>query len=199
MIDNNNHNTDTFYAIEINIRNSKMRNTGHSAYTMIGRSGHKLDPALLLFDLYHSMDILAHAYPNAYNWNNNSFLFQNGKCGPLTTDNYRELYKKLIHSIGYLDANRLELPHSARKGFASQLSRCGVSAGKIAFAGRWYLPQSLYIYITFQKHELVTLAYSYFRNEATHKGLTYDFDKAEANHMIKQFKSDPKLLLNTYL
>lgn len=178
------------------IQNSKMRNTGEPSWTMIGRSNHLLDPALLLFDLYHKMYILSRGYPHIYTWNEDSFVFQMASGKPMKSCDYRNIYGVLIHEVGFIDADRLALPHSARKGFASQLVRKGVNQSKIAFAARWYLKHAMFRYLTYRRTELVNLASKYFNSKDL--GKSVDFDAEEADCLFTHYKNGPQAILKHY-
>ncbi len=186
IIDNESKNINTFHAIKITIQNSKMRNTNQNAFVMMGRSGIKLDPALLLFDWYHALRLLAKKKSNKYKFSANAYLFQNINGSPISTAQFRLKFKKLVYYIGFMNAERLALPHSLRKGFASQLTRNGVEKGLIAFAGRWKLPESFYIYVSHVEQDMDKLAYFYFHAPNNVAAYEYDFDQLEYQYYIQK-------------
>eukprot|EP01083_Nonionella_stella_P287269 977757_1 len=118
VCDNMTKDPSTLHAVRINIQNSKMRNTGQNAFAWIGRSYNQLDPCLMIFDFFHSMGLLAARDPVTFKWKDTSFLLQTGFGKPITTSRARNVFHDMVHSIGFLNAVRLSLPHGLRKGFA---------------------------------------------------------------------------------
>ncbi len=185
----NNELTDpsSLHSIKIIIQNSKMRNTNFNAFTIIGRSQHTCDPALLLFDWYHSLKLLSKSKSNSYTFTPNSYLFQAENGSPITSDKFRTIFSKLVNWLGFIHAQRLGMTHALRKRFCSQLSRHGVARGLIAYAGRWKLPEAMYIYATYQEEEMTNLVALYFRppNNPNAIPYSYDFDAAETQYYIR--------------
>ncbi len=52
--------------------------------------------------------------------------------------------------------------HGTRKGFATQLLKCGVSMSLIAYAGRWQMREAIFDYLIHSKRDLLCLARVYF-------------------------------------
>lgn len=109
--DNSITSSQSLHAVHLNIQNSKMRNAGHAAYTVIGRSHHVIDPALMLFDLYHTLDILKRRFPRNYHWNPTSHIFQQSNGKPMVQSDFRTYFKHIIHRINYLNKERSSKPH----------------------------------------------------------------------------------------
>ena len=185
-VNNKIRNDDTFHAVRIKIRNSKMRNTGKVAYAMIGRSNHEIDPALMLYDLYHCLrKYLSKIKNKSVKWNASlkNHVFQLGNGRPMTRNKYRIIHKKLCKCIGYFDLDRISLPHACRKGFASWLTQLGLPPGLIAYIARWKLPQAYYCYIIYYQHDMIAIANKYFNAKPITNSI--DFDEKEGLYLMR--------------
>ncbi len=181
--DNTSMDATTVFTIRITIQNSKMRNINEEAYAFIGRSKHRIDPAIMLFDWYHSLQLLSQVKSSKWKFQPNAFLFQKLDGNGMTTGYFRLKWKKLIQFCGFLKWERLALPHGLRKGYASQMTRHGVDKGWIAFAARWKLPESIYIYLSLNEFDLMNMTQYYFHAKTTNK-YEYDFDEAEYRYFM---------------
>ncbi len=102
------------------------------------------------------------------------------------------MYRDLINYVGFFQADRLQKPHSLRKGFASQLSRLGVERGLIAWVGRWKLKDSLYIYVNYAEGDMVKLSYIYFNAKQDIRfryDKQFDFDKEESDFLLDHYRN----------
>ena len=185
IVDNKIRNDKTFHAVRITIRNSKMRNSGQKAYAMIGRSNFRIDPALMIYDLFHCLkSILAVHHPSHWTAKKHSFLIQNGCGKPLSINNYRKMHTILCTDCCFFNIDRISRPHALRKGFASWCTRIGLPPGFIAYVGRWILPHAYYIYVTYYQQDMIKIADYYFNKSAVNAAT--DLDDKESLYLIRQ-------------
>ncbi len=182
--DNNLYDIKTLFSIKITLQNSKTRNTNEIAYTIIGRTNHIIDPCLMLYDWYFTLKQLSKAKDNNFIFRKNKYLFQNLDGSHINTDTFRKLFKELVKFCGFIDWERLGLPHALRKGFASQLTKHGVDKGIIAWIGRWKLPEAIYIYISYEEYGQTLITKYYFKAKSS-RSYEYDFDEAEYKYFMK--------------
>ncbi len=97
----------------------------------------------------------------------------------------------MVLELQLVNYERLGLPHSLRKGFASQLTKHGVEKGRIAWIGRWKLPDAIYIYISYDELcEKKTTRYFFHRKNNTE--YEFDFDNEEYMYFMNSHTTSRK-------
>ena len=178
--DNNRQDRDKLFVIEITLRNSKTKKKNESIKVWMGRTHYKIDPIIMLFDLYYGQKSI---YKNI---RNNSYLFLDETGIPITIAQMRNMFAKIINEIGFID-KKFFTPHCLRKTYNITLSRCGVSEGLIAYGGRWKLAQAYFRYAIYSKSDLVGLAKIFWCSDDS-KGLMIDIDAKVGYYFMRHKK-----------
>ena len=132
--------------VEILIPESKTARRGHAVVLVIGPTGESIEPALVLYEFW-----IARRDQGA---GNDDFLF------PQKLSAIKQRWTTVVAKAIKSEPERFKF-HGTRKGFASQLLRCGVPMSLISYAGRWKQREAIFDYLIHSRKQLKQIAWIY--------------------------------------
>ena len=136
--------------LEIELPNSKTARANQSVSLIIGVTQRSLEPAVIVYDFWKTRK-----YKGA---KDEDFLFQ------WKLDTVKKHWQKVVKGAVTCEPERYKF-HGTRKGFATQLLKCGIPMSLIAYAGRWQMREAIFDYLIHTKKDLLPLTKIYFYGE----------------------------------
>ena len=136
--------------IRVELRFSKMAKEGKSVFLRIGRTKKIIDTAMLIYQLY---------WKQKRGWDGSL-----KKRGQEDYTMAKKMWKEIVDEVIDFNPERHRY-HGLRKGFVSQLLKCGSPLSLIWFAGRWQLQAAVFEYAKHQQWELFNKAMTYLYGE----------------------------------
>ncbi len=147
--------------IRVELRFSKTAKEGKSVFLRIGRTNKTIDPAMLIYKVF---------WRQKEGWNGTlkkrgqeDYLFEI-KEDSMNYTMAKRMWKEVVNEVIDFDPEKHRY-HGLRKGFASQLLRCGSPLSLICFAGRWQLQAAVFDYAKHQQWELINIVSIYLYGE----------------------------------
>ena len=148
--------TDRLEHIQFRLRHTKCGNINDEIFVRMGRAYGDIDPALIIYEMYHTM-IDQFQSIHVQSVSANSF-FCSGIDRKWTLKSVKNEWHLNIYAMHqWLEPTKMRF-HGLRKGFATSLQKKSVPLGLIAFAGRWTLQAAIYRYILWEQDDLIGLA-----------------------------------------